>query len=391
MHRPAVKKIKIPLGNGELLTNMFNQLVGTAVDISITYPKYVAAKRLCGQLVTVFEKFTNSPLMALPMYAVEKTEINAFCVKSRADINATFDQDLTDYSWNLNLVADDIKENFSKSYTDMKVSAIVNVFIVMCDSMAPYRKNFKDSEKLDHKFIICMADTEWCPFPFSRFNAKTLFDIQGVGEHTINFFMTVLNKAYEFSYGLYEILSSPDVDIDAFVDLIRENLEAIQKIPELSRCGRAFAKIYKSLDLLRTNFGDYYKDFLSTQDNTVIIQNFILDVSKQTGADIQLTGQFRKIIMYYRKISNSNGVSNPQITELTSQVDVAIKSFESRTQNLVRVRTGADSDADDAQDIPSTAISLTTVASDDMSARVKNQHRSVDDLVKEIEKPTRNL
>ena len=62
------------------------------------------------------------------------------------------------------------------------------------------------------------------------------------------------------------------------------NIDEIQKQPELHRCKDAFKKIKESVMMLKTNFNEYYRDFVDTSDNTIIMQHFIVDVSKSTEA-----------------------------------------------------------------------------------------------------------
>jgi hypothetical protein len=70
-----------------------------------------------------------------------------------------------------------------------------------------------------------MPGTEWTPFPFTSLNIKYVFSLTTIGENTIRFFMTIINKAFEFSHKLYNELQSPDIDVDRFVDVIMENID----------------------------------------------------------------------------------------------------------------------------------------------------------------------
>jgi len=111
---------------------------------------------------------------------------------------------------------------------------------------------------------------------------------------------------------------------------------------QIPRCDQAFNKISESVGLLKGNFNSYYKDYISSNNPTIIMENFVLDVSKNTRASPVLTAQFRKIIAHYRKIA-SQQANNPKLQTLFQQVD---KNF----QELERQRKKADEAGDDADE-----------------------------------------
>lgn len=355
MSKIRVKKVKVPMGmRDEGLAEMFNQMLGAgSVNMTIAYPRYKKIKGLCEQLVKLFELLAASPFMrAYTEFSPEKKQIEDFCGESRRCIADIFNMDFSDYEWNLTLIEDELRKSFTEKYEQMKKSDLINTFIVMCDRLVMYKKNFINLEKLNHKFITCMAGAEWKPFPFTDLNIKSIFSLAGIGENTIMFFMTILNKAYELSRSLYEEIQSPDIDVESFVEVIVSNLDEIQKRPELSRCHKAFQKIKDSVDLLKDNFTGYYRDFVATKDSTIMMQHFIIDVSKSTDADPQVTQQFRTIISYYRKIAHDQ-ITNPKIKMLFDKVNDSFKELERGTENLVKIR---EVDVDDSDPILVTPI-----------------------------------
>lgn len=343
MSKVKVKKIKVPIGadDGDL-AEMFNQMLGTgSVNINIAYPRYKRIHGLCSQLVKLFRLLAESPFMRLHTeFAHQRAQIETFCAESQLSIDKMFRVDFAEYEWNLSLVEEEQKKNFTEVYEEMKKSELVNVLIIMCDRLVPYKKNYTDLDKLSHKFISAMAGAEWTPFPFSSLNLKYIFSLGGIGTNTIEFFMVILHKSYIMSHQLYEELQTPDIDIDQFVDFIMKNIDEIQKRPELSRCRDAFRKIKESVVLLKSNFNGYYRDFISTKDSTIIMQHFILDVSNKTEADARVTHQFRTIIAYYRKIAQDN-ITNPQIKMLFDKVNESFQALERGTENMVNIATDA--------------------------------------------------
>lgn len=333
-----VKKIKVPIGaQDEDLSEMFNQMLGAGnVNITIAYPRYLRVKGICEQLLKLFNLLADSPFMRNPEFANEKKQIQNFCTVSKKTIDEVFSMDFSDYVWNLTLLDDERRAAFTVSYEKMKKAEIVNTFILMCDKLVPYKKNFTDLDKLNPKFITSMSGVEWRPFPFTTLNLKYIFSLV-VTNATIAFFMTVLSKSYELSRMLYDEIQSPDIDVDQFVDFIMKSIDDIQKRPELNRCREAFNKIKESVTMLKTRFNGYYRDFISTSDSTIIMQHFIIDVSKNTNASPKITQQFRTIISYYRKIA-SDQITNPKIKMLFDKVNASFKELERGTENLVNIR-----------------------------------------------------
>lgn len=360
MSRVKVKKIKVPLNmKDEGLAEMFNQMLGAgAVNMTIAYPRYKRIKGLCEQLVKLFEMLSSSPFMRkYSEFTPQKAEIDTFCSNARISMGELFRMDFTDYEWNLDLVEDELKKAFTEAYEKSKKSNLVNMFIKMCDSLVNYKKNFIDLNKLNHKFITSMAGTEWKPFPFTTLNVKYVFSLTSIGENTIRFFMTIISKAFELSHKLYEELQSPDIDVDAFADVIMANIGEIQKQPALHRCNKAFQKIKDSVGLLKGKFSNYYRDFIATKDSTIMMQHFIIDVSKSTDSDPQVTAQFRTIIAYYRKVAQEQ-ITNPKIKMLFDKVNESFKELERGTENLVNIRSDEPEDEDEDSD----PISVTPVA-----------------------------
>ncbi len=366
-----VKKIKVPIGTqDEDLSEMFNQMLGAGnVNITIAYPRYLRIKGICEQLLKLFTLLAESPFMRNPEFASEKKQIQNFCSVSKVAVEEVFSMDFSDYVWNLTLLDDDRRAAFTVSYEKMKKAEIVNTFILMCDKLVPYKKNFADLDKLNPKFITSMCGVEWRPFPFTTLNLKYIFSL-GVSNSTIAFFMTVLSKSYELSRMLYDEIQSPDIDVDQFVDFIMKSIDDIQKRPELNRCREAFNKIKESVSMLKTRFNGYYRDFISTSDSTIIMQHFIIDVSKNTNASPKITQQFRTIISYYRKIA-SDQITNPKIKMLFDKVNASFKELERGTENLVNIR-------DDKKD---TQLSHDEASNDSDEICVSTKAKTVEDVV----------
>lgn len=340
MRKVKIKKVKMALGGeNEELADMFNQMLGTGTaNIPIAYPRYKRIRVLCEQLVKLFGLLKDSPFMvACTEFSVQAEQLNTFCTWAKGKIIEIFNVDLSDFEWDFSRLTEAHKKLFSEAYEAMKRSDLVKTFVLLCDKLVPYKKYFIDLDNLNHKFITTMAGTDWSPFPFTTLNIKHIFTLPGVGENTITFFMTILNKAYVLSRQLYDELQSPDIDIDKLADLIMSNINEIQRRPELSRCGEAIRKIKESIGLLKNRLPSYYRDFLATNDNTIIMQHFIIDVSSETKASPTVIRQFGIIADYYRNIAEQQ-ITNPKVKMLLSKINESFKELERGTTNLVNIR-----------------------------------------------------
>jgi len=336
------KVVKKTIVADEGLAEMFNQMIGNG-NIAITYPKYIKIRQNCEKQIMVLDMLANSPVMSIPSLEKYKHEILKYTDYAKQSMKVIFALELAPGIEPIQLPEVEQKA-FDQKYIEMRKSSLISDMVKLCDKLIPYKKHIEDLAKLNHKFIALMPGVEWCPFHFTTLNIKYLFAMPETKENTVRFFMTVLNKTLSITHQIWKDLNSPDVDIDQFVNIIMTNIDEIQKRPELSRCRRAFKKIKDSVSLLKNNFDGYYKDFLQSSDSTIIMQHFILDVSKETNADPQVTAQFRTIIAYYRKIASAQ-ITNPKLKMLFDKVNESFSELEKNTENLVNIK--ADSKKDD--------------------------------------------
>ncbi|MHB2029560.1 MAG: hypothetical protein ACYCPT_12200, partial [Acidimicrobiales bacterium] len=280
--------------------------------VNIAYPRYQRLFEILTNLHKLFMMLSNSPVLKSTFYS---EEIQKFCVKAAADMARVFIVDFTVSYENYSIISAESRAKFASLYEESKRLDCVKQYILLCNKIIPFRE---DIIKSNASFIINMAG-DFCPFPFSTLNLKLLF-IENTNPEIQHYFMLVLDKALTWTHNLYNEINQPDIDIEKFSQLIRDNIEAVKKLPELCRCTEAFAKITNSLDLLKTNFNSYYKDFITTQSPSIIMENFVIDVSKATTGSPSLTHEFRRIIQYYRKQANAN-IKDPRIKEMFKKLN----------------------------------------------------------------------
>lgn len=346
--KAKVKKIKVSAASDRDISDMFNQMLGAGnTNLAIAYPRYIQVRGLAERVIQIFTILANSAIFNTREY--DKRNIMAYCENSKKEIKTLFHCCLDKYQLNFDDTPKELAEEFSKSYDAVKKAPFIRAIIEIADKLHPYKSNFADMNKLNHTFINNISGIDWSPFPFP-FNVKELLIEEDIQKNTINVIMIVLHKLYSFAIEIYNIVRTPDIDVDQFIEIITSSIAEIQKRPELNRCQKAFNKIKESVMLLKTNFNDYYRDFVETQDNTIIMQNFIIDVSKNTKADLELTRQFRKIISYYREQAQKNGgQNNEKINMLFDKISETFKDYDVGLQNIGIKKTDEKEESEESE------------------------------------------
>ena len=221
-----------------------------------------------------------------------------------------------------------LAEEFDKIFKATKTCSIVNTALVVCKNLIVHKKALSDQTALRDKFLRD-AGTTFAPLPdLGQLNFKRIYNESAINANDRKFIMVVLHKMLTICHDVYEALSAPDVDVDEFVEVIMGSIEEVKK--HIPRCDQAFAKIVESVGLLRGNFSSYYKDYAASGNASIMMENFVLDVSKSTNASPQVTSQFRRIITHYRKLA-SQQATNPKLQNIFAQVDANFKELEKAT------------------------------------------------------------
>jgi hypothetical protein len=221
-----------------------------------------------------------------------------------------------------------LAEEFDRVFKATKNCSIVNTALVVCKNLIVHKKALSDQTALRDKFLRD-AGTTFAPLPdLGQLNFKRIYNESAINANDRKFVMVVLHKMLMICHDVYEALSAPDVDVDEFVEVIMGSIEEVKK--HIPRCDQAFAKIVESVGLLRGNFSSYYKDYAASGNASIMMENFVLDVSKSTNASPQVTAQFRRIISHYRKLA-SQQATNPKLQNIFAQVDANFKELEKAT------------------------------------------------------------
>jgi len=398
---------KIKTVNDKEMVDMFNQMLGASgkVNMEICYPKYLSMKNIMSSVIDLFESFASSPLFGNSVFQSEKAEFNAYIGNARKTHADLFYMDFSNIVWNINLINEKDHSLFSEQYEFIKKCALMNDFIGICDYLAPYYKHFKDalplettddssasassasasasSAKSSPRYNIRPFTTSpgpVLPFPFSKLDIKFILSSleSAKEEKMIEYIMVVLCKLFNLTYNLYKTHASPDIDIDRFVEVVMNNISEVRK--QIPRCDKAFNKIIKSVHLLKNNFGKYYKDLIETKTSSIIMENFILDVAKDTAkVDPDVSRQFRIIISHYRKLAGSRA-KDPRVKAIFEKLEDQISqlnSFENLKDGVVDAEEEEEDEASEEKEI-------TQDEKDRLNAELKERQRKADEMYEQL-------
>ena len=353
------KVVKSTLQNKDVI-DMFHGVIGTdGASISIVHPKYQLIEKNVKRFLQVLDMLYNEKFLDffttfkdnLDMYlfSLRRQFVNSFnapnidnFLSKGNEIIHRLSPVVVDYSG----VPVDVVNSFNEIYTEMKKCSLINTIIVTCKNLIPHKKSIEDVNELKDKFLL-KGGLNFAPLPFLIFNFKQIYIDDRLSEENKDFILVILHKLYTISHEIYDTISSPDIDVNEFVTIIMNSIDDVKK--HIPRCDQAFNKIAESVDLLRGNFNSYYKDYISSNNPTIIMENFVLDVSKNTRASPTLTAQFRKIISHYRKIA-SQQANNPKLQTLFQQVDKNFQELENQRKKADSGENDGDEDADEDAD-----------------------------------------
>lgn len=384
-----MSKVKVSVAQKTMkdkqLIELFNQMVGTsAPDPNVVIPKYDKLMELLRGMVNILHDFVRTaPPFLRDEFPRGIEEIEQFVAKSYEDLKGFTLQERTDNTLSgeqlnqvnanpeiMNKVMENlgIKYNvdeLGETYKNLKDSELVKSVIMtyrqLKEALAAEveRQKIKaelldtehdlhDKTKLKAGFIKKSLGDVLHLFSFSSLNFKELYLSSYIGAATApksmyNTVLFVLYLIYHRCDQIYKLVSSPDIDVDKFAEALVNNIQTIKK--QIPRCDEAFSKIEESVNLLRDNFGGYYKDFITSQNPGIIVENFVLDVAKDSKANFKVTQQFKQIIAFYKKRMQGQ-IKDPKIKRIFDLVGANLDVLEKKTS-----KTKAKGDLDASQQV----------------------------------------
>lgn len=325
--KKSVKVVKQSIGiDEEELNNLFSQLAGdpTKLDPEIVKDKYTRLKNNIERCAKILKKFKEVILDRL---------------ETKKGNDPFFDEQVRDFMKFVDLSNECIKDEPSTPeqmihiYKALKESYVVEQYLLLCKVLLKSSDSVKDKNKLNDAFIKSFPGTEFYVFPFAKINFKFLFS-HLLEENTENaveldeaktYILLSLNMLYITTYDIYQLVSSPDIDIDKLSEVVIMAITSAKK--QIPRCEKAFKVISNSFDMLKSNMNDYYKAFVATSNPTIILENFVMDLTKAPAISTDVILQFKKIAMFFRKKSESRP-KDPKLESIFSTLDKIMKIMD---------------------------------------------------------------
>jgi hypothetical protein len=359
------KVVKSTIANKDVM-GMFHDVIGTGegggrLNLRVVWPKFVAVKKHCDRFVRLLDTLARSNL--LTRFSEEREHLGRFVAGLAEARDATLgapdlaaaapptpQDSLVGDELSYAAVPEEARAEFERVYRKIKESDLVTTVVVTCKNLALHKKALWDPQALNDHFLTHSAGLTFAPIDgLLEFNVKAIYNDQyRMKAADRRFLLTVLHKMYRISHDVYDAVSMPDVDVDEFVEVIIRSLDDVEG--QIPRCNDAFRRIRESVGLLKGNFNGYYQDYIASNNPTIIMENFVLDVSKSTDANAKVTGQFRRIISHYRKQAKAHA-SNPRMKTLFEQVDKNFQELERRERNA-DADDAAAADGSDSDDAP---------------------------------------
>lgn len=303
------------------MSEMFESMIGGEGDPEITTDKFKKIISALKTISTTLMQFSEGPFSTqFPNYVSWTDSCRGFSIKIKNDIL-------------------DAEEKLE--YKDIKDHQQIRRVILMCTDLMDYEKSLTPSYAtepnspsggLNDKWITKMPGNSFKPFTFTDLDLKLLWNDHRFNEKVKITILTIISILFSKAKAIYHIVRSPDINVSKFSVAIVSSIEQIQTMPELHRCKDAFARITNSVSMLENNFGNYYQDMISAKNPNLIIENFILDVSKENKMDPKIMMQFRTIISFYKKQS-ANKKQDPKVQKLFDTLSEKMSSYD-RTKDL---------------------------------------------------------
>ena len=333
--------------NKEEWYTMFMQMMGSEVDINVIYPKYIVIWSDCQSLIKNMLKFADADNILLKQFPELKKamkEIRYFCNQFRDALGTRRSYE------------DMIEEgNKNNSYITLKNSDYIKNLIITRRNLQEHEKYIQSANDIRdnlfqcERFIYEYPGPELTVFPFSSFELKNIWDEPRMKEfENIKVYILIcISVFYSKIKKIVKLILSADVDVKGFSGAVGQQLVAARK--QIRGCNRAFDKIEQSIDLLEDNFDGYYRDMIQSKNPNLIVENFVLDVSKNQKHDRGTTIEFKRIMKFYQK-QTAGKVNDPRLQQLFSLLDKNFSLLDNDTNDSAFKPKSFDSDDEDSED-----------------------------------------
>lgn len=305
-----VKLVKKTLRDSNL-AEMFNQMLGGEGDPEIVAAKLKNVRHMVKMAALSAREFGNGPISKkFPEYQEWCNDFVKFA--ERTEALAELD------------------------YHAFKEANQTKHLVLVCSELVVYSHFLEggvcdENGHLRDRWINTHPGLVFEIFAFTKLDIKHIWANENITTQDKKFILTIISLLFNKCREIHRVITSPDVDVKKFSRVIIESIEKVQSMPQLNRCRDAFNKIRDSVALLETNFGDYYKDMVQSENPNTLIENFIVDVSKGQDMNLSLMRQFREIINFYKKQS-AGKIKDPKVKKLFDSLNSRMDMLEKKAQ-----------------------------------------------------------
>lgn len=324
-----IKELKKVVGDVNL-NGMFEEMMGVKdAEADIIIPKFVFVRNTLRHIYRVFQQFsTFGPLRTdFPAIGDALDEIKKYSedMKESAYLKHDHEEKETAYQ-------SISKEDINGLWRKLKDNQYVKSMVVLCSRLGKYKSNFEDSNALKENFVNQEPGLSFILFDFSTLDLKMLWADTRMKSPVKKYILAVLGSLYKHTHALYKCVTSPDVDVEKFTEVLMSSIAELKKQPKLHRCQTAFRRIEQSVELLHDKFDDYYRESVASENADMLVMSFIVDVSNQGGASATLTREFRTIIQYMHEISQKSGKNkDPNVQKIFKMLNQNFAMMEKTT------------------------------------------------------------
>lgn len=360
MQKTKSSVVKKTMKDPELIL-LFNQMIGTAeADSNIIIPKYENIYNTSVEILKILKKFATNQVSLMVSKTFPKgfqemesfsdywlEAINKYALEENEGIMSGMDlKEINSDPEKIMQILSNVQskyklEGLTQRYKDFKDSKIVKELILLARNLQNTVQIEKERTKakthnleiktdLSDGFIINSTGDFLPLFGFSCLDFKQLFYADCATEEYKKYVLLILHYIYVRVMIIVREVTSPDVDVAQLSEKIVDSIDDMRK--HIPRCDQAFNKIKNSVSMLKDNFGEYYKDFVTSQNSHpgIILENFVIDVAKAQSSDPETARQFRTIVNFYHTHVSSNKIKDPKIKHMLGMVNQNLNILEGK-------------------------------------------------------------
>lgn len=328
-------KVRIKKGFGATkddindINNLFNQMTGISnADSDVLVPKLIKLHKCIDKYVKYIDILCKCEYFKDYQWCTELQDVVAYVrAELLRDDFLTLDAD-NPFDV-VKCIQQFTVEEVNVMYKALKDHKFIKDVIMATAYLTPHESSITNTNELSDKFIIQEVSMSVKPFPFTDLDLWKLWEVCGIQPHAKKYMLSVIGHLYETGLVIYDIVTSPDIDIERFSYIIIDRIAALRK--EIRGCNQAFDVIERSVKVLEKNFQTYYRDSVEASNSSYIIERFISDLAT-TDTNVRLTSQFNRIVAHLR--TKHANVNDKRLDEMFNLIDKQFVKINRYTESL---------------------------------------------------------